>query len=121
MAGTNIGTIYKLCLEIRFSKTAIYLFVIYIFAESVFDLMEEFPIFFSRSKDPPFAAVAAIDLASIRATEASCPPSGFEPSRFGKFLVVCLMLSPLLAGVSHAPKHGPQKAVLIVAPADIRS
>ena len=74
-----------------------------------------------RHVGDPVAAVAAIDLASISATEASCPAFGFEPSLFGKFRVVCLMLRLLLAGVSHAPKQGPQKAVLTVAPAVIRS
>ena len=39
-------------------------------------------------RKPLFAAVAAIDLASISATEEICPFWTLEPSRFGKFLVV---------------------------------
>ena len=70
---------------------------------------------------PPLAAVAAILLASISATEDICPFPGFEPSLLGKFLVTCLILSIPFAGVSPAPKHGPQNAVLIVAPAAINS
>ena len=34
----------------------------------------------------------------------------------GKFLVECLMLNALFAGVSPAPKQGPQNAVLSTAP-----
>ena len=79
------------------------------------------PYFSAEVMTPPFAAVAAIERASMRATEAVCPSRGFEPSRFGKFLVVWRRLKPRFAGVSPAPKHGPQKAVLTTAPADIRS
>ena len=64
-------------------------------------------------------AVAAIERASIRATEASWPCAGIDPSRFGKFRVVCRTQRALLAGVSPAPKQGPQKAVRITAPAAI--
>ncbi len=68
---------------------------------------------------PLFAAVAAMERASISATEAICPLVTLEPSLFGKFLVECLMLNPPLAGTSPAPKHGPQNAVRTVAPAPI--
>ena len=68
-----------------------------------------------------FLAVAATDLASISATADICPEPGFEPSLFGKFLVVCLMDRPLFDGVSPAPKHGPQNAVFTTAPLAIRS
>ena len=70
---------------------------------------------------PLFLAVAATDLASISATADICPEPGFEPSLFGKFLVVCLIDNPLFAGVSPAPKQGPQKAVFTTAPLSIRS
>ena len=70
---------------------------------------------------PPLAAVAAMERASISATAAICPLPGLEPSRLGKFLVVWRTLSPLLQGVSPAPKHGPQNAVRMMAPASIRS
>ena len=46
---------------------------------------------------------------------------GLEPSRFGKLRVAWRMLSALLAGVSPAPKHGPQKAVFTMAPVAMRS
>ena len=68
---------------------------------------------------PLFAAVAAIERASINATEAICPLCTLEPSRFGKLRVECLMENPLFAGVSPAPKHGPQNAVFITPPAAI--
>ena len=67
------------------------------------------------------AAVAAIERASISATEEICPSPGFEPSRLGKFLVVWRMLNPWFDGVSPAPKQGPQKAVFTTAPASIRA
>ena len=41
---------------------------------------------------------------------------GLDPSRLGKFLVECLILNALFAGVSPAPKQGPQNAVLRIAP-----
>ena len=68
-----------------------------------------------------FAAVAAMERASIRATDAIWPLCSLEPSRFGKFLVEWRMLKPLLAGVSPAPKQGPQKAVFMTAPVSIRA
>ena len=37
---------------------------------------------------PPFAAVAAIERASISATEAICPSAGLEPSLLSKLRVV---------------------------------
>ena len=70
-------------------------------------------------KYPLFAAVAAIERASINATDAIWPFCTLEPSRFGKFLVECRMENALLAGVSPAPKHGPQNAVLTIAPVSI--
>ena len=70
---------------------------------------------------PPLAAVAAIERASMRATAESWPSPGLEPSRLGKLRVVWRMESPLFAGVSPAPKQGPQNAVRTVAPASIRS
>ena len=70
---------------------------------------------------PPFAAVAAMERASISATAAIWPFPGLEPSRLGKLRVVCRMLNPLWAGVSPAPKQGPQNAVRITAPAPISS
>ena len=69
---------------------------------------------------PLFAAVAAIERASIRATEEICPLWILEPSRFGKFLVEWRILKALFAGVSPAPKHGPQNAVFTMAPVSIR-
>ena len=68
-------------------------------------------------KNPPFASVASILLASISATHASCPSPGLLPPLDSKFLVVCLMESPLFAGTSPAPKHGPQNAVFTFTPA----
>ena len=65
---------------------------------------------------PPFAAVAAIERASIRATYADCPFPGFEPSRLGKFLVVWRILNAPFEGTSPAPKHGPQNAERTVTP-----
>ena len=65
---------------------------------------------------PPFFAVAAMERASIRHTPANCPSPGFEPSRFGKLRVVWRRDKPLLAGTSPAPKHGPQKLGLMIAP-----
>ena len=53
---------------------------------------------------------------SISATDAICPLLTFEPSRFGKFLVEWRIENALFAGTSPAPKHGPQNAVLTVAP-----
>ena len=70
---------------------------------------------------PLLAAVAAIERASIRATDDICPFCNLEPSLLGKFLVECLIENALLAGVSPAPKHGPQNAVLTIAPVSIRS
>ena len=69
---------------------------------------------------PLFAAVAAMLLASIRATEAICPLPGLLPSLLGKFLVECLIENAPLAGTSPAPKQGPQKADLTRAPVSIR-
>ena len=57
----------------------------------------------------------------MRATALSWPFPGLEPSRLGKLRVVCRMERPLLAGVSPAPKHGPQNAVRTMAPASMRS
>ena len=70
---------------------------------------------------PPFAAVAAMERASIRQTPANWPSPGLEPSRLGKLRVVWRMDRPLLAGTSPAPKHGPQKLGLMTAPAASRS
>ena len=70
---------------------------------------------------PPFAAVAAIERASMSATALSWPAPGLEPSRFGKLRVAWRMLSALFAGVSPAPKHGPQNAVFTMAPVAMRS
>ena len=70
---------------------------------------------------PPFLAVAAMDLASIRATALICPSPGFDPSLLGKLRVVCLSESPLFAGTSPAPKHGPQNEGLMIAPASSRA
>jgi len=67
------------------------------------------------------AAVAAIDLASISATEEICPFCNLLPSLLGKLRVECLILKALLAGVSPAPKQGPQNAVFITPPAAIIS
>ena len=69
---------------------------------------------------PPLAVVAAMLRASIRATPASWPAPGLEPSRLGKLRVVCRMDSAPLKGTSPAPKQGPQKAVRMVAPEAIR-
>ena len=70
---------------------------------------------------PPFAAVAAMERASISATAAIWPSPGLEPSRLGKLRVVCRMENSPLAGVSPAPKHGPQKHSRKMTPAEIRS
>ena len=70
---------------------------------------------------PPLAVVAAMLRASIRATPASWPLPGLEPSRLGKLRVVWRMDSAPLAGTSPAPKQGPQKAVRMVAPLAISS
>ncbi len=70
---------------------------------------------------PLLAAVAAIERASISATEAICPSVTFEPSLLGKLRVECLIDSPLLGGTSPAPKHGPQNAERTVAPVAIIS
>ena len=51
----------------------------------------------------------------------SWPLPGLLPSLLVKFRVVWRIESPLLAGVSPAPKQGPQNAVLTTAPAAIRS
>ena len=55
------------------------------------------------------AAVAAMERASIKATALIWPSPGLEPSRLGKLRVVWRMLNSPLAGVSPAPKQGPQK------------
>ena len=68
---------------------------------------------------PPFRAVAAMDLASIRATAAIWPFAGLLPSRLAKFRVAWRMERVLLAGVSPAPKHGPQKAGFMTQPASM--
>ena len=70
---------------------------------------------------PPLAAVAAMERASIRHTPANWPSAGLDPSRLGKFRVVCRRLKPLLAGTSPAPKQGPQKLGLMTAPVSSRS
>ena len=70
---------------------------------------------------PPLAAVAAMDLASMRAAAAIWPSPGLEPSLLGKLRVVWRTERPLCMGVSPAPKQGPQKAVLTMAPAVMRS
>ena len=62
-----------------------------------------------------------MERASIRATPAIWPSPGLEPSRFGKLRVVWRMDSSPLAGVSPAPKQGPQKLSRKMAPALIRS
>ena len=72
-------------------------------------------------RNPLFAAVAAMERASMSATEEICPLWSLLPSRFGKFLVVWRMDRALFAGVSPAPKHGPQNAVFTTVPASIRS
>ena len=66
---------------------------------------------------PPQRAVAA----SMRHTAANWPSPGLEPSRLGKFRVVCRRLRPLWAGTSPAPKQGPQKLGLMTAPLCSRS
>ena len=68
---------------------------------------------------PPFRAVAAMDRASMRATAAIWPLPGLEPSRLAKFRVAWRMERVLLAGVSPAPKQGPQKAGFITHPASM--
>ena len=70
---------------------------------------------------PPLAAVAAMERASIRHTAANWPSPGLEPSRLGKLRVVCRRDRPLLAGTSPAPKQGPQKLGLMMAPEASRS
>ena len=70
---------------------------------------------------PPFAAVAAIERASISATDAIWLLAGLLPSLDSKLRVVCLIDSALLAGTSPAPKHGPQNALLTLAPLLTRS
>ena len=70
---------------------------------------------------PPFAAVAAMERASMSATDAICPSAGLEPSRLSKFLVVWRTEKPLLQGTSPAPKQGPQKQGLSTAPLSIRA
>ena len=70
---------------------------------------------------PPLRAVAAMERASIRQTPENCPSPGLEPSRFGKLRVVWRMDRPLLDGTSPAPKHGPQKLGLMIAPASTSS
>ena len=59
---------------------------------------------------PLLAAVAAMERASMSATEEIWPFCSFEPSLLGKFRVECRMLNALFAGVSPAPKQGPQNA-----------
>ena len=56
----------------------------------------------------------------MSATVETCPLEGLEPSRLGKLRVVCRMESAPCAGVSPAPKQGPQKAVFITAPASMK-
>ena len=85
--------------------------------EYLYFLIVSFSIcFVALVRNPLFAAVAAMDLASISATDDICPFWSLLPSRFGKFLVECLIENALFAGVSPAPKHGPQNAVLRTAP-----
>ena len=69
---------------------------------------------------PPFAAVAEMERASIKATAEICPSSGLEPSRLSKFLVVWRMLKQSFAGTSPAPKQGPQKQERTETPACIK-
>ena len=69
---------------------------------------------------PLFAAVAAMERASISATEDICPFWTLEPSLLGKFLVECLMEKALFEGVSPAPKQGPQKQVFTTTPASMK-
>ena len=61
-----------------------------------------------------------MDRASIRATEAICSSLGLEPSRLGKFRVVCRMAMDPLEGTSPAPKQGPQKEGFKMTPAEMR-
>lgn len=70
-------------------------------------------------RTPLLAAVAAMERASMSATDAIWPFWSLLPSLLGKFLVEWRMLKPLLAGVSPAPKQGPQKAVFMTAPVSI--
>ena len=65
---------------------------------------------------PLLAAVAAMERASIRATEEIWPFWSLLPSLLGKLRVEWRILNALLAGVSPAPKQGPQKAVFMTAP-----
>ena len=58
-------------------------------------------------------------LASMRATADIWPFAGLEPSRLAKLRVAWRMDRVLLAGVSPAPKQGPQKADFTSAPASM--
>ena len=62
-----------------------------------------------------------MERASMSATPDICPSPGLLPSRFGKFRVVWRMENSPLAGVSPAPKHGPQKHSRMIAPAEAMS
>ena len=53
----------------------------------------------------------------MRATAEIWPLPGLEPSRLGKLRVEWRMDRAPWAGVSPAPKQGPQKAFLMTAPA----
>ena len=57
-----------------------------------------------------------MERASMRATGGELAAARLRASRFGKLRVVWRMLKALFAGVSPAPKQGPQKAVLNIAP-----
>ena len=57
----------------------------------------------------------------MSATPAICPSPGLLPSRLGKLRVVWRMESSPLAGVSPAPKQGPQKHSRMIAPAEAMS
>ncbi len=59
--------------------------------------------------------------ASISATKLICPSPGLEPSRLMKLRVVWRMEKAPLAGVSPAPKQGPQKASRSITPLSTRS
>ncbi len=91
------------------------------FIEEIFLFLYTSRNFSADVRNPLLAAVAAMERASISATEEIWPFWILEPSRFGKFLVVCRILNALLAGVSPAPKQGPQNAVFTTAPVPISS
>ena len=61
------------------------------------------------------------EITSIRATALIWPSPGLEPSRFGKLRVVWRMENSPLAGVSPAPKQGPQKHSRKMPPAETMS